>query len=154
MAEKISSPIKGKVVYLENVQDPVFSQKLLGDGIAILPEWGFFGGKQQVCSPISGEVVMLFETQHAVGLLTEAGTEILIHIGIDTVNLNGVGFSALVKVGEQVRNGTPLIEVDFKKISKAGYDPTTLVIATNKTVDALLVPENNITQATPLYSIM
>ncbi|MED3929077.1 PTS glucose transporter subunit IIA, partial [Priestia megaterium] len=92
----ILSPISGDILPISEVPDPVFSQKMMGDGFAIEPTEG------KVVSPVEGEVVQLFHTKHAIGLKTEAGTEILIHIGLETVEMKGEGFEAHVKQGDKV----------------------------------------------------
>jgi PTS system beta-glucosides-specific IIC component len=122
---KINSPLTGKLIPMEEVQDATFSNKLLGDGIAIVPENG------QVYAPFDATVQVMFKTGHAVGLLSEYGDEILIHVGIDTVKLEGEGFVPHVKEGEHVRQGELLLEVDLDYLSQLGYDCTTPVIFTN-----------------------
>lgn len=105
-------PMKGEVVAIEEVPDPVFSQKMMGDGIAIKPA----GGKVQVFSPISGEAVTVFPTKHAVGLKMKNGIEILVHVGLETVALEGEGFTAHIEQGQKVSAGDLMLEVDFDKI--------------------------------------
>ncbi len=119
------SPMKGKTVHLENLSDEAFSSKIVGDGIAIEPENG------QVFSPVDGKVMMLFETKHAIGLVTDSGAEILIHIGMDTVNLKGEGFEAFVKNGDTVKRGEKIIEVDLELLKSKGYILTTPMVITN-----------------------
>lgn len=123
--ESVMSVVAGKQVPLEQVADPTFAQKMLGDGYAIEPADGHF------VAPLTGEVTALFPTYHAVGLTTASGLEILIHIGIDTVALKGVPFKPLVKVGQMVMAGTPLITADLTAIRAAGKSTTTMVIVTN-----------------------
>jgi glucose-specific phosphotransferase system IIA component len=120
---EIRAPINGKLTHLENVNDQVFSQKMLGDGIAIHPSDG------KVSSPISGEVVMIQNSKHAIGIKHESGLEILIHIGIDTVKLEGEGFVSNKKVGDKVEVGDELIEFDKSNIEDTGFDATVIVIA-------------------------
>lgn len=119
------SPIKGKTVHLEKLSDEAFSSKIVGDGIAIEPENG------QVFSPVDGKVMMLFETKHAIGLGTDSGAEILIHIGMDTVKLKGEGFEAFVKNGDRVKRGQKIIEFDLELLKSKGYTLTTPVVITN-----------------------
>lgn len=119
------APVKGEVVPLTSVSDATFSSEMLGKGIAILPTDNTF------YAPIKGEVVTLFNTLHAIGLRSEAGIEVLIHIGIDTVQLNGKHFKALVKQGDKVEVGDPLVEVDLNAVKNEGYDIITPVIVTN-----------------------
>lgn len=123
--EAIAAPVAGKVVPLAKVEDEIFSSEMLGKGIAILPE------ENIVKSPVKGEIVTIFDTQHAIGLKTDDDVEVLIHIGIDTVNLKGQHFKALAKVGDRVEVGTPIMEVDFAAVKEAGYDIITPVIVTN-----------------------
>ncbi|MDO4873276.1 MAG: beta-glucoside-specific PTS transporter subunit IIABC [Carnobacterium sp.] len=123
--EALAAPVAGKVVPLAKVEDEIFSSEMLGKGIAILPE------ENIVKSPVKGEIVTIFDTQHAIGLKTDDDVEVLIHIGIDTVNLKGQHFNALAKVGDRVEIGTPIMEVDFAAVKEAGYDIITPVIVTN-----------------------
>lgn len=123
--EALAAPVAGKVVPLSKVEDAIFSSEMLGKGIAILPE------ENIVKSPVKGEIVTIFDTQHAIGLKTDDDVEVLIHIGIDTVNLKGQYFNALAKVGDRVEVGTPIMEVDFAAVKEAGYDIITPVVVTN-----------------------
>lgn len=123
--EALAAPVAGKVVPLAKVEDEIFFSEMLGKGIAILPE------ENIVKSPVKGEIVTIFDTQHAIGLKTDDDVEVLIHIGIDTVNLKGQHFKALAKVGDRVEVGTPIMEVDFVAVKEAGYDIVTPVIVTN-----------------------
>ncbi|MBF0781096.1 MULTISPECIES: beta-glucoside-specific PTS transporter subunit IIABC [unclassified Granulicatella] len=122
----IASPLTGKIVPLSNVSDEVFSSGALGQGIAIQPTT-----VGQVCSPINGTVSTVFPTGHAIGLLSENGTEILIHIGMDTVQLNGKGFTSHVAQGETVSAGQLLVSFDIDLIQEAGYSLVTPIIVTN-----------------------
>ena len=123
----IYAPMTGTIVPLDQVPDPVFAGKMLGDGLAILPSSG------DVLSPFNGQVVSLFPTGHAIGLVSEAGVECLIHIGVDTVELNGCGFTAKVKQGDKVKQGQLLIKADLNCISASGKSSITPVIITNTT---------------------
>ncbi len=122
---EIASPIKGKVLKLCDIQDEAFASGVLGKGVAILPEAG------EVYAPANGVVSALFPTLHAIGLTTEEGAEVLIHIGLDTVQLNGEGFEALVAAGDQVKKGQLLIRFDMDFISGKGYCLETPVLITN-----------------------
>ena len=122
---KIVAPVSGKVIPLEEVADPTFAGKILGDGFAIVPE------DSMIKSPVNGTVELMYETGHAVGLSTDDGKEILIHIGIDTVAMNGEGFHIIAKTGQNVKCGDPLVEVDFEKIRKAGKSDSVIVIVTS-----------------------
>ncbi|HFR3425187.1 TPA: sucrose-specific PTS transporter subunit IIBC [Streptococcus suis] len=123
--ETLVSPLSGDVVALENVNDPVFSSGAMGKGLAVKPTDGV------VYTPADAEVTIAFETGHAYGLKTASGAEILIHIGIDTVSMNGNGFEKLVAAGDKVKAGTPLAKFDAAKIAEAGLDDTTMIIVTN-----------------------
>ena len=123
--ETLVSPLSGNVVALENVNDPVFSSGAMGKGLAVKPYEGV------VYAPADAEVTIAFETGHAYGLKTASGAEILIHIGIDTVSMNGNGFEKLVAAGDKVKVGTPIAKFDVAKIAEAGLDDTTMVIVTN-----------------------
>lgn len=121
----VTSPATGNVIELKDVKDPAFADGTLGDGVAIVPEEGC------IVAPFDGTVSMIFETGHAVGLTSEDGIEVLIHVGLDTVNLNGKYFEKLVQNSEKVVAGQPLIKFDLKAIKEAGYDVTTPVLVTN-----------------------
>ncbi|HFI0734126.1 TPA: sucrose-specific PTS transporter subunit IIBC [Streptococcus suis] len=123
--ETLVSPLSGNVVTLENVNDPVFSSGAMGKGLAVKPSEGV------VYAPADAEVTIAFETGHAYGLKTASGAEILIHIGIDTVSMNGNGFEKLVAAGDKVKAGTPIAKFDVAKIAEAGLDDTTMIIVTN-----------------------
>ncbi|MDO4778193.1 MAG: glucose PTS transporter subunit IIA [Tissierellia bacterium] len=124
-SDTVYTPIKGKLVRLENLKDEAFASKMMGDGIAIEPEEGV------VYSPVNGEVALVFGTKHAVGLKSDAGAEILIHFGMDTVNLKGEGFEAFVSTGDKVKVGQKLLEVDLNLVKDKGYLATTPIIVTN-----------------------
>ncbi len=121
----VYAPIQGQLLPLSEVKDQTFSQEIMGKGVAIVPHENTF------VSPVDGVVQMIFETKHAIGLLSLDGVEVLIHIGLDTVQLNGKHFKALVKTGDTVQKGTPIIQIDRHAIEKEGYDITTPIIITN-----------------------
>ncbi|NQI89403.1 PTS transporter subunit EIIC [Streptococcus suis] len=123
--ETLVSPLSGDVVALENVNDPVFSSGAMGKGLAVKPSEGV------VYAPADAEVTIAFETGHAYGLKTASGAELLIHIGIDTVSMNGNGFEKLVAAGDKVKAGTPIAKFDAAKIAEADLDDTTMIIVTN-----------------------
>lgn len=125
--ETLVSPLSGDVVALETVNDPVFSSGAMGKGLAVKPAEGV------VYAPADAEVTIAFETGHAYGLKTASGAELLIHIGIDTVSMNGDGFEKLVAAGSKVKAGDPIAKFDAAKIAAAGLDDTTMVIVTNTT---------------------
>lgn len=124
-AATVSAPVSGICIPLSEVNDAVFSQKILGDGAAIIPSEG------KVYAPVNGTVSTVFDTKHAIGLLSEDGVELLIHIGIDTVNLEGKYFTAHVESGQKIRKGDLLVSFDQEMIQKAGYDTVTPVLITN-----------------------
>ncbi len=134
---KIYSPAQGKIIALEDVKDPVFSEKMMGDGIAIIPKYN------KIYSPIKGKVTSIFPTKHAFGIVSEDNVEILIHIGLNTVDLKGKYFKLKVKQDDYVEVGDVLVEVDFKKLNKRGYDITTPVVILNKAEYASLEYETD-----------
>lgn len=109
--QELVSPLNGRVMPITEVPDPVFSGKMMGDGFAVEPMDG------QVVSPIAGEVVTVFPTKHAIGLCTESGIELLIHFGMDTVELKGEGITVFVEEGQKVEAGTPLMAVAIDEIA-------------------------------------
>ncbi|WP_456274331.1 PTS sugar transporter subunit IIA [Bacillus sp. AK031] len=121
----IHSPLAGKLISLEEVPDPVFSQKMMGDGIAIDPTDG------KVVSPVDGEIVQVFPTKHAVGIKAVNGVEILIHIGLETVSMNGEGFEAHVSEGKKVKVGDSLVTFDMDAVKEKAKSTITPVIITN-----------------------
>jgi PTS system beta-glucosides-specific IIC component len=121
----IKNPIKGNVIPLSEINDNVFSKGLLGKGVGIQPE------ENIIVSPIEGTVLTILESKHAIGLISSEGVEILIHVGIDTVNLKGAPFELFVKEGDYVSVGQELMAIDFKKIKEKGYDDTVILIVTN-----------------------
>lgn len=123
--ETFKSPVIGQMISLSEVKDDIFSSKVMGEGIAIVPSKG------ALYAPVDGEVTLLFETNHALGMKTDHGVEVLFHIGIDTVQLEGQYFHPKVQAGDRVQAGDLLIEFDLEKIMEAGYDPVTLAVVTN-----------------------
>ena len=123
--EEIFAPLKGQVISLDKVNDSVFSSGSLGKGMAIIPSEG------KIYAPADGTISAFFETGHAIGVTSKHGAEILIHVGIDTVNLKGKYFYPKVKQNEQVKKGELLLEFDLNKMKEEGYDCTTMIIVTN-----------------------
>lgn len=121
----IYSPAKGKIVNLEKVPDEMFSKKMLGDGAAVEIE------DDIIYAPQDGVIRALFPTKHAFVLETKEGIEILVHIGLDTVDLDGEGFEAVVDIDSNVKAGDPIIKVDRKLIESKGFNLITMVIVTN-----------------------
>ena len=122
---ELCAPVKGRVIPLKDVKDPIFADEILGKGAAVIPDTGL------IVAPAGGVIENVAETSHAVGLRTADGADVLIHIGIDTVKLDGKHFKPLVKAGDHVKTGDPLIEFDMDKVKKAGFDVTTPIIITN-----------------------
>lgn len=118
----IVAPVDGKAIPLEAVGDGVFSEKLVGDGIAVIPE------QDQVVVPVDGTVSFIMETGHAFGVQVPGGPEVLVHIGIDTVNEKGEGFQVLVKENQEVRAGMPAVLVDRKELLRKGYNMAVMVL--------------------------
>lgn len=127
--EDFISPVSGTLLPIEQVDDPVFSQRMMGDGFAIIPT------EKTVFAPCSGVVSVCFPTKHAVGLKAADGKEFLLHIGINTVELKGKGFTSLVTQGQTVKQGDPLVDVDLDELKNLGYDPTVIVIFPEVMVD-------------------
>ncbi|MFC7319519.1 PTS sugar transporter subunit IIA [Halobacillus campisalis] len=122
---EVIAPVNGDVVDLSEVPDPVFSKKIMGEGTAVKPHDG------KVVSPVDGEVVQLFPTKHAIGLKSKSGAEILIHIGLETVSMEGEGFEAHVQQGDQVKVGDPLVTFDLKLVEEKAKSTITPIIITN-----------------------
>ena len=123
--ESILNPISGEIEDLTQAHDPAFADGSMGDGFVIEPSSG------DVYAPFDGEVTMLFNTKHAIGLTSDNGVQVMIHIGIDTVKLNGEYFESFVKQGDKIKQGQKLLHFDLNEIKKAGYDCSTVVIVTN-----------------------
>ena len=125
-AERILyAPVKGNVIARDSIPDATFAAGILGDGVGIEPEEGI------VVSPVDGEISTVVDSRHAVGISGPDGMELLIHVGVDTVNMKGEGFTCFVKEGDKVKAGQKLIAFDINKIVQAGYSPTTAVLLTN-----------------------
>ena len=124
--EILTSPVKGRVIPVSQVKDATFAEEILGMTVAIEPEEG------KIKAPCDGEILNIYETGHAVCMVTKAGAEILIHVGIDTVKLNGKGFKKMVSDGMKVHEGDVLIEMDMEEVKEAGYERTTMMILTNE----------------------
>ncbi|MBU8880361.1 PTS glucose transporter subunit IIA [Bacillus sp. FJAT-29790] len=120
-------PIEGEIIPITEVEDPVFSEKMMGDGFAIIPANG------SVVSPVDGEIMNVFPTKHAIGIKSKTGYEILIHVGLETVNLKGEGFTVLVNEGEQVSKGKEILKFDLDYIRKSAPSTVTPVVFTNAT---------------------
>lgn len=145
----IDSPLDGKAVELSKVNDSTFSNEILGKGVAIIPEEGV------VYAPFDGKIDVFFQTGHAIGLVNNEGTEVLIHVGIDTVNLNGEFFHPQKQSGDEIKKGEVLLKFDMDKIKEAGYDVVTPVIIsnTNDYVDVTTVSQGNVSKLQPILCI-
>ena len=121
----VRAPLDGQIIALSEVEDPVFAQAMIGPGVAIRPT------STTVHSPVSGTVMLVFPTGHAVAVRADSGAEVLVHVGIDTVMLKGQGFETLVAKGDVVEAGAPLLRFDPATVEAAGYSLTTPVIVTN-----------------------
>ncbi len=124
-AHTIYAPVSGKVIDRTDIPDETFASGAMGDGAGIDPAEGV------VTAPFDGEVASVMDTGHAVGLVSEDGMELLIHVGVDTVKMNGEGFHMFAKEGQKVKTGEKLLEFDIDKIRKAGFSPVTAVLVTN-----------------------
>ncbi|AYW46592.1 beta-glucoside-specific PTS transporter subunit IIABC [Tetragenococcus koreensis] len=144
----LESPVKGRVLPLTEVKDDVFSSGLVGDGIAVEPTEG------KLTAPVAGEVTMIFETNHALGLKTDNGAELLLHIGVDTVKMDGVGFQAFVKQGDRVEQGQQLITFDIDKIKNEGFESTVICVVTNNNFEVKpSIDQGNVSFEDPLLTV-
>lgn len=123
--EKILAPVEGMAVPLSEVSDPTFSQEILGKGVAIVPARG------RVVAPAAGVLTVMFDTKHAVSITTDQGAEVIIHVGLDTVNLKGEHYTSYKNQGDRVKAGELLLEFNMAAIKEAGYDVITPVIVCN-----------------------
>lgn len=148
--QSVVSPIAGEVIALEQVNDATFASGLLGKGVAIVPQQG------RVVAPVAGRVASLFKTKHAIGIESDEGAEILIHVGIDTVKLDGLHFTAHVQEGDRVNPGDLLIEFDQVAIRAAGFDTTTPIIISNSDdyVDVLTSGQGRVQEQAPLLTLL
>ena len=146
-SKTVLAPIRGKVLAQADIPDETFAQGILGPGCGIEPT-----GKT-VYAPFDGTVNQVASTLHAVGLTSQDGIEILVHVGMDTVEMNGKGFKALVKEGDKVKAGTPLLKVDLDAIRAAGHPTATAIIVTNgdDLGELKMLAEGDILAGTPLF---
>ena len=124
-ASTVVSPLMGRAILLTEVKDEVFATGVLGNGAAVIPEKG------ELYAPADGTIETVFDSKHAISMVTDAGVELLMHVGMDTVQLEGKGYSPLVKNGEKVKKGQLIMKFDIASIKAAGYDVTTPVVITN-----------------------
>lgn len=122
---EICSPVKGDIIDVTKTNDPLFQSEGLGKGVGIIAE------ENILLSPVNGEIRTFFPTKHAIGITSDDGVDMLIHVGIDTVELNGKYFNAFKEQGDKVKKGDKLLEVDFDSIKNEGYDTTVLFVITN-----------------------
>lgn len=122
---KIAAPVNGKLISIKDVPDVTFSEEMVGKGVAIIPEGN------EIYSPVEGKITTVFMTGHAVGITTKEGIDLLIHVGMDTVNLKGEGFEVKVKDGKSIKQGDLLLVVDCDKLKEKGYRLETPVIICN-----------------------
>ncbi|MEC9489116.1 MAG: PTS glucose transporter subunit IIA [Halanaerobium sp.] len=146
----ISSPLRGIVVNLEDVEDPVFAEKMVGDGLAIKPQ------DRNVYSPAAGRITQLFPTHHALGITTDTGLEILLHLGLDTVKLKGEGFTAFVEEGQDVAAGDRLLAVDWDYVAGKADSPVSPVVITNmELVEKLeVIAEGEVNSGDDLFRVI
>ncbi|WP_332691258.1 PTS sugar transporter subunit IIA [Halalkalibacter lacteus] len=148
--EVVHAPLTGKLVAVEDVPDPTFGQKMMGDGVAIEPTEG------KVVSPVAGEIMQVFPTKHAIGIKTLGGVELLIHIGLETVNMKGEGFTTHVKEGDKVQVGDALVDFDLPLIKEKAASTITPIIITNMDhIDSLIKESATdvVSGETPLFTI-
>ncbi|NWO00482.1 beta-glucoside-specific PTS transporter subunit IIABC [Tetragenococcus halophilus] len=144
----LESPVKGEVLPLTRVNDDVFSSGLVGDGLAIEPTEG------QLTAPIAGEVIMVFETNHALGIKTDNGAELLLHIGVDTVKMDGKGFHSYVQQGDRVEQGQQLITFDIDQIKRSGFEATVICVITNNNFEVIpSIDQGNVSFEDQLFTV-
>ena len=134
----VNAPVAGHVISLDETGDPVFASRALGEGVGIQP------ADSEVVAPVSGVLQTVAETGHAFGIKTDDGVEVLVHVGIDTVKMNGEGFDVKVKANEHVNAGDTLVVVDFDKVKEAGYSTTTLMTVLNTVAFASVTPKTGV----------
>lgn len=148
--EKVYAPISGKSLMITDVPDPVFSEKMMGEGMAVQPDIR----THTIVAPVDGEVIQLASTKHAFGIRSDLGEEILVHIGLDTVELKDEGFENMVKVGDKINAGQSVMKVDFDYISKEGKGTIVPIVITNTAEDKFSFDWSAPTNVTPGKSIM
>ncbi|WP_019552370.1 beta-glucoside-specific PTS transporter subunit IIABC [Propionispira raffinosivorans] len=135
--EEVKNVVAGTLIPLQDVKDEAFSSGTLGGGAAIIPQEG------AIHSPVDGVLSMVYPTGHAIGITSKSGKEILIHIGIDTVKLDGEGFKSHIKTGMEVKKGDLLIEVDLNLLKEKGYDTTVIIVILNRVMDNLIITKKD-----------
>lgn len=146
--EKIYSPVDGRVMPITEAPDQVFSQKIMGDGCC------FELANGTVVSPVDGTITTIFDTKHAIGITSKKGTEMILHVGMDTVSLSGEGFTAFVKTGDSIKVGDKLLEVDIEKIKDKVPSMVTPLVITNLEGKAVhLAKEGEVKQRELIFTI-
>ena len=145
----VLAPFSGSAMKLENIPDPVFSQGILGPGCGVDPH------EETVCAPFDGSVIQTTDTMHAVGVVSSDGVEVLIHVGMDTVEMGGKGFKCLVKEGDKIKAGQPLLKFTLADIQAEGHPAVTAVVVTNADdfAGVELVAEGEVKQGEPLLKL-
>ncbi|WP_026314621.1 PTS sugar transporter subunit IIA [Heyndrickxia acidiproducens] len=124
-SDLLVAPAEGRLIPITEVNDPVFSTKMMGDGFAVIPNSG------EVKSPVSGKIMSIFDTKHAISIQTDHGLEVLVHMGVDTVELKGQPFTLYVKANDTVKAGEKIADIDLTALKKAGKDNSVIVVFTN-----------------------
>ena len=145
----ISSPITGNAADLATAPDDAFAQKMMGDGAVVTPEDAY------VCAPEDGEVTFVFDTKHAIGFVTDSGVSLLIHVGIDTVKLNGEGFEALVETGQMVKKGDPMLKLDLEYLNANAPSMVSPILCTEleENQSIRLIVDGAVKAGDPLFEI-
>ena len=146
-SKTILTPLQGKVLAQADIPDETFAQGILGPGCGIEPTG------DTVYAPFDGTVSQIATTLHAVGVTSSEGTELLIHVGMDTVDMNGQGFTALVKEGQKITAGTPLLKIDLDAIRAAGHPTATAIIVTDGADEVKMLAEGDVAPGTPLFKV-
>lgn len=146
-APELVTVVDGEVISIEAVSDPVFASKAVGDGFAVRPTSG------AVVSPVDGEIISVFPTKHAITLRSSGGLEILIHLGIDTVKLDGEGFEVSVAAGDKVKAGQPVATMDLAGIAGKGVETTTMVLITNLEGKGVKLTTGTAAAGTPVLTV-
>ena len=147
---EILAPVSGELVHLEKTNDPAFSSRAVGDGVAVVPQEG------TVCAPVSGTVAALFPTEHALGIMPDdSSAQVMLHIGIDTVALNGQGFEVFVENGQKVKKGEPLMKIDISYLKEHAPSLCSPVLCTElgDNQKVRLLKEGEIKAGEPLFAV-
>ena len=146
---EVIAPVSGKAVALSEVADKVFASGMAGGGVALVPS-----ESGEVVAPLSGTLVKLFEGGHAFGIATEGGVELIVHIGLDTIEMRGTAFEKLATEGDEVEAGQPIVRFDLEEIKNAGYDPVTPVVVTNADEHAISnVTDGEVRAGVPIFEV-